>query len=891
MTVTGTPSARFKRVGGGDVSPTELVVGHANPDFDAYASTVAATKLFPGAMGVFLGSQNANVREFHNLHEDFVDFVDLKGLDTSRVKRLIMVDTRDAGRIGELGPVATRAGVEVIVYDHHPPGEGDLPGVEDRSAETGATTSILVHEIRSRGIQLTPLEASVMLLGIHEDTGSLTYPSSTPYDADAVTFLMSAGADLEVVNQFLSRVLTPAQQRLLGLLTDTLEVRERNGQAVAVCWAETAEYVDSASVVTHYIVEDMGYRVAFAVVKMGDRIHVVGRSRIGEVDVAAVLGHLGGGGHAQAASASIKSGGLNDVLERLDEALVAELHPALTAHDIMSSPVRGIAPDESMADAAEIMVRWGHGGLPVISRGKLMGLVTRKDVDKAGRHRLDHAPVRGFMARDIVTVPPEMDLVSLESLLAREGIGRVPVVVGRKVVGIVTRKDLLRAEHGEHYLDRRVPQARAASSKRFMGSLESLMPNEVREVLGELGRVGADRGERVHVVGGFVRDMLLARRNLDIDLVVEGDGVGFALEAGEKLGVRVTVHRRFGTAVLVFSRDLHVDVASSRSEYYTRPGALPTVERSTLRQDLFRRDFSINAMAASLAPASFGVITDPFGGLRDLERGIVRALHSLSFVEDPTRVLRCARFAERYRFTIEPTTEQLAREAIDMKMLEEVSGARVREELLDIIDEDAPSKAFARLVPLGAMAAVVAEGTDPKSAVKAMAAIERGYIHLEGMFARPPRRRTTLVLAFVHGAERADAERWLRRMRFGKEYGEGVLAVHDAAGRVSRLLAGARPMRDSRLHTALAPMPAETLVYLWATGGKRVRERVELFVRELARIKPAVNGADLLAMGYEASPAFAAILAQARADRLDGKTVGRKAELANLKRIAERVLG
>ncbi|MBN2248350.1 MAG: DHH family phosphoesterase, partial [Coriobacteriia bacterium] len=169
---------------------TAVVVGHANPDFDAYAAMVAGTKLYDDALAVFLGSQNANVREFHNLHEDFVDFAELKTLDLDAIERVIMVDTRDPGRIGELGGVVERPGVEVIVYDHHPRQEGDIEAAQDHSMSVGATTSILVHEIRDRGIPVTPLEATVMLLGIHEDTGSLTYPGTTAYDAEAVSFLM-----------------------------------------------------------------------------------------------------------------------------------------------------------------------------------------------------------------------------------------------------------------------------------------------------------------------------------------------------------------------------------------------------------------------------------------------------------------------------------------------------------------------------------------------------------------------------------------------------------------------------------------------------------------------------------------------------------------------------
>ncbi|TLM76520.1 MAG: CBS domain-containing protein, partial [Actinobacteria bacterium] len=674
-------------------------------------------------------------------------------------------------------------------------------------------------------------------------------------------------------------------------LTASLEILEVKGQRVAVAPATVEEYVDSASVVAHHIVEDLGHRVAFAIVRMGDRTHVVGRSRIAEVDVGAVLTRLGGGGHPQAASAALKDVTPEEAAKALTEALEAELRPPVTAADIMSAPVRTVTPEQTMREAAEIMGRWGHGGLPVVEKGRIAGLVTRKDVDKAVRHRLDHAPVSGFMARDIVTVTPDMGLADLERLLAREGIGRVPVLEGRRVAGIVTRKDLLRAEHGEHYLDRAVPTARAESSRRFLQSVDSLLPADVRDALRAIGALAETRGLRAHVVGGFVRDMLLGRRNLDVDVVVEGDGVAFAEEAAARLGGRVKVHRRFGTAVLVLSKTLHVDITSARSEYYTRPGALPTVERSSLRQDLFRRDFTINAMAVELDPATFGQVTDPFGGLRDLERGVVRVLHSLSFVEDPTRVLRCARFAERYGFDVEPTTLQLAREAIEMRMLDEVSGARLREEMLDILDEDGCAKALERLDTLGAMALLVPEGCAPAAAVKTVGATERALKRLAPLMGRVPRRRTTLAVAVTHGATRAAAERWLRSLRFGREYGEGVLVAAERGGAALRSLSDRRGMRDSRLRAALHAMPAETLVYLWAVGGKPARERIERYLRVVAPVKAAVTGDDLLALGYRPSAAFAGILAQALADRLDGRAVGRTAELANLKRIAERTLG
>ncbi|HEY3318189.1 MAG TPA: CBS domain-containing protein [Coriobacteriia bacterium] len=865
----------------------QIAVGHANPDFDAYAASVAATKLFAGARAVFLGSNNANVRDFHNLHADLLDFVDLKTLDLGSVERLIMCDTRDPGRIGELGPVALNPSVEVVIYDHHPPMTGDLTRGDDRSMPVGASTSILVHAIRDRGIGLTPLEASVMLLGIHEDTGSLTYPGTTPYDADAVAFLMAAGGDLEVVDRFLVRTLTAEQRVLLEALTGTLRLWDVNGQQVAVGSAELSEYVDSASVVTHYLSEDLGHSVAVAVIRMPDRVQVVGRSRLGGVDIGAVMKHLGGGGHPQAASAALKCTTIEEALAEVRKALDAEVGPPLKAADIASSPVRTVTPATTMREAGQLMNRWGHGGLPVLDGTRVAGIVTRKDVDKAVRHGLEHAPVKGFMAREVISVGPSADLTALERLLTREGIGRLPVVEDGKLVGIVTRKDLLRAEHGDAYLDRGLTQVRGVASARFMEGFERLLPAEAREAIGVLGALAQEKGVRAHLVGGFVRDMLLGRPNLDIDVVVEGDGVMFAEAAAERLDVKVRVHRRFGTAVLVLGRDVHMDVTSARTEYYTRPGALPTVERSSLRQDLFRRDFTINAMAACIDPDCLGAIADPFGGLRDLERGVVRVLHSLSFVEDPTRVFRAARFEQRYGFRLDPSTEELARQAVALGMLDEVSGARVREELVAILDEEPALLALARLADLGALAALGPDGMDVGRALRELGAVEEALPETARILPRAPSHRVALLIPLVAQSTSGAVERWVRRVRLPRAYLDAMLAVVLHAPRVARSLADRRRMRDSRLRELLDPLPAEAIAYLFATGDEEARGRIRRYGLDLARVRLEVSGDDLRELGVAPGPEYSAILSRVLADRLDGKVAGRESELAELRRLAE----
>lgn len=866
-----------------------LVAGHSNPDFDAYAATVAATKLYPGAKGIFRGSQNVNVRAFHNLHEEFLDFIDFNEVDLSAVDSVVMVDTRDPDRLPGLADVVRRRDVEVVVYDHHPPQTGDIEGAEDHSMDVGSTTTILVREIRDRGVGITPLEASVLLLGIHEDTGSLTFPSATPQDADAVAWLMDSGADMEALSQYLTTQLDVPQRDLLDQLTASLEFWDINGQIVAVGTARTAEYVDSAAVLTHHVVEDLGHRVAFAIVEMSGRVQLVARSRISEVDVAAVTARFGGGGHPQAASARFKDESVESVQRLLREALLAEVASPVRAKDVMTAPVRHAEPDWTMQRAGDLMATWGHGGLPVLDDGRLVGLVTRKDVDKATRHGLEHAPVTGFMNRDMLIVSPEATLGELNTLLGTRGVGRLPVVDDGELLGIVTRKDVLRAEHGDAYLAGRGAAAHPEATARFRRGVETLLPESLRAALHRLGATAVQRRQRAYVVGGFVRDMILGVENLDVDVVVEGDGVAFAEDLAAQIGARVRSHRRFGTAVLTLGEGSHLDIASARTEYYSRPGALPTVEPSSLRQDLFRRDFTMNAMAASLDPEAFGVVSDPFAGLKDLDDGVVRVLHGLSFIDDPTRVLRAARFESRYGFRMDPNTERLARRAVEMGMPDEVSGARIREEILDILAEKTPADVLRRLGDLGVSGAALPAGGFSDSLAVAIEGADAALAHLRALVGRTSPSRTRLLFATLGlGSSVQDVTRWVRHLHANRALAERAIELAESSTSVLRVLEAGRPVRDSRIYRILSPLYIETVVALWSAAGPVGRARVERFLTELASVRIAVGGKDLIAMGAVPGDVFSAILARALDDRLDGRAVGRRAELANLRRIASR---
>ena len=385
-----------------------MITTHLNADFDAMASMVAAKKLYPEALLVFPGSQERNLRDFFIRSSFyFVDFTRMKQVPLDEIKRLILVDTRQASRIGKFAEVAATGLVDIHIYDHHPDTDEDVHGSLEVVEEVGSTTAILTRIIRERGLTLSPPEATVMALGIFEDTGSFTFASTTPQDFEAGGFLLSQGADLNVVSEIVTRELNAEQVALLNDLLEHSTSFHVGGIEVVMARTTAPEYVPDFAVVAHRLMDVENIQVLFALAQMEDRVFVVGRSRLPEVDVAEILSELGGGGHSYAASATIKDTPLTQVEEKLRQILQTRVHPRRLAREIMSFPVKSVAPEVTLEEAEVILNRYNINALPVLSGSKLLGLISRQTVEKGIFHGLKGHQVVDYMNSEVATVDPD----------------------------------------------------------------------------------------------------------------------------------------------------------------------------------------------------------------------------------------------------------------------------------------------------------------------------------------------------------------------------------------------------------------------------------------------------------------------------------------------------
>lgn len=858
-----------------------LVLTHENADFDAVAAQLAAARLYPRAIPVLPRRVNRNVRAFLNLYGDQLPFMLPDELIRRPVDMVILVDTQTMATVRGMGP-QTR----VQIIDHHPLARDLPPGWTYHGEPVGATTTLLVEGLAERGIALSWVEATFLLLGIYEDTGSLTYPSTTPRDLQAAAWLMERGADLAVVSEFLHHPLSEAQRRLYDRLLESAQTLELEGHTVIIAAARADGFLEEVSSVAHRLRDLFEPSALFVLVEFDGHVQLVCRTTTDDIDAGGVAAHFGGGGHARAAAAVIRGRSLEEIREELVRILPRHIRPAVTVAEIMSRGVRVFPPDLPIREAAKEMQRTGHEGFPVVREGRVVGLLTRRAVDRAMQHGLGGQPVERVMEKGEVFVLPTDPVEKVQRLMIETGWGQIPVVEDGEVVGIVTRTDLIQL-----WGERRKVRPRFSVTS----AMEAAFPPPWLALVREIGATAQAMGFTAYFVGGLVRDLILNHPIVDVDIVVEGDAIALADAMRARYGGRVVAHRRFGTAKWLLEGTVittpagpveglkAIDFVTARREFYAHPTALPQVEPSSIKQDLHRRDFTINTLAVCLNPDRFGELLDFYGGLQDLQRGLIRVLHSLSFVEDPTRILRAARLEARLGFRVEPRTEELIQHAVDL--LARVSGERIRHEMELILAEPEPERILARLEEWKALTFVMPglRADDwLRERFRAMrAALEDGeWQAREGT----PLDRWRVLAGWGLMAYRltpAQLEQGIRRLRFPGREAEALRAVLEVRGKLERL---AEPLKPSTVAEHLDPYPLIALFVVWvAAPPGRARDNLFRYAHIWRGVRPLLRGDDLRRLGVPEGPAIGEMLRALRVARLDGEVQTREDEIAFVK--------
>ncbi|HEY9760874.1 MAG TPA: CBS domain-containing protein [Trichocoleus sp.] len=912
----------------------DLVLCHTTADFDTLGAAVGITRLLPGSRIVLSGGSHPTVQTFLALHRDEYPLIERRAVDLSQVRSLTVVDTQHCDR---LGPVADWIHwaedhqIPITLYDHHLEGIGDIPANRRVVEDVGSATTLVVEALQTEGLNLSPAEATVMALGIHVDTGSLVFEQATARDAQALAWLMGQGASQQVVAEFVEPGLSPILQDLLTQAMESMHSETVHGYCLSWVILNLDRYVPGLSSLAGHLMslsdtDSLLLAARYQVREDEDKLMLIGRARGRAVTPPTGSGinfndlfqPLGGGGHAAAAAVTLTTANPQGVIDEVVAGVRSQIPHPPTARELMSSPVRTIRPDTTIEEAQRILLRYGHSGLSVVNeQDTLVGVISRRDIDLALHHGFSHAPVKGYMTTDVKTIQPDTTLPQIESLMVTYDIGRLPVLEENALVGVVTRTDVLRQLHHDQldtYRDEvspanaSVPLVKPPNPDVLLQTLRQSLKSGLWEILQQMAAAAQDRGWHLYLVGGAVRDLLLASEQRamtlqDLDLVVDGfyqtaqTGAGVELAEVVKAThpeVELQIYGRFQTAALVWHKDspgdlanLMIDIATARTEFYPYPAANPEVEASSIRQDLYRRDFTINALAIRLTTPGTGTLLDFFGGLIDLRHQTVRVLHANSFIEDPTRIYRAVRFAVRLGFTLDPQTERYIHHALDSgiytQMQRQVAKvpalqARLRNELKYILEADYWQPALHLIDRLGALQCLHSELTMSDRIWHQMRRVTRWIARFDQFHQLLPwEMRLEVLLAAVPPEEREGVAEALQLPGSSLERLVNLEAQEQAWQNTVSL-----SDCPSKIVKRLQPADLGMLLLVSARHPRPLGQIIWRYLTQWALVKPPLNGNDLKTLGYKPGPHYREMLETLLAATLDGEVTHREAAIAFL---------
>ena len=853
------------------------VTAHKNMDMDSLGAIIAVREIYPQADVFLPNTLGSDVRMVLRENPKL-----LVSAEKPQFDKLIVVDTNSIQRIPDIvrDYIRNNEHVQVEVYDHHNK-NSDLKRAVVHYKKCGAVTSLLTLMLKAKHIIPSPLKASIMLAGIYSDTGNFTFSSTSPIDFLAAAYLTSMGANVEIVKHYLPLNLSAKDIDTLEKLKNNLSLRNIYGNLIGITELYLEEYMPDIAHIVSELLSITGLSSVIAIVNIKENTFLIGRSSSDSVDVSRIMSHFGGGGHRKAASATIKGKTIPEIKEKLLSILYSCVEPVKTISDIMTFPVKMVNEGKTVLKVNELLKRYALNAMPVVNEnGKLLGIVDREIVDKAISMGLGNEDVSKIARKNIQTLYPNQSIGKAELLIAKEHQILVPIVdrAGR-IVGVVTRTDILSNVHeGIENLKRR------ASKRNILRLLKQRVPKNVFGLLMSIGKLADSINVNVYVIGGFVRDLIIGRKNLDVDIVVEGKAEKLAKLIAVKMNAKVHSFKRFGTVRLVFPNGFKIDMASARTEIYRSPGALPEVSDAPLKKDLFRRDFTINTLAIKLNERSFGTLIDFFGGLRDIREKKIRVLHSLSFVEDPTRILRALRFAVRYRFKLGKYTERLIKDAVERNAFKNIEGQRLYLEIKHILEEDNPLRIINKMDSYGILKSIEPEITWNKEKRDLFEGIRKLLIWYRLSF--PNLKVNSFVIYFSALTSNLNTDD-LKKLMKSLAVPETELKLVESVRKSMRIIErNIKPdMLNSKAYEILKRLTTEAILYAVASKlNPKIKSKLLAYLKSWRFISPAISGRDLIQLDLPTGPIFKTILMDVKHKILDGQLSDRESQISYVKK-------
>ncbi len=423
----------------------EIITTHKNTDFDALASVVAAGLIYPDARIVLPRQINPNVKSFLSIHKDVFEFPRADQVDLEDVERLVVVDANAWRRLDRLDTLRQKKDLDIVMWDHHPD-DGDLMPGWSCSEPVGANITLMLRVLKERRTLLTPIQATLFLIGLYEDTGSLTFSSTCAEDAHCAGYLLDRKADLTLAGHFLTPAYGQRQKEVLFELLKSADRRKVNGYRIAMGALPVEGHVENLAMVVSMYMNIANVDAAFGLFESRDqnKCMVIGRAANEGLDIGGIMRCLGGGGHPAAGSAVLKGVNPQVVEEMITDLIAGNQQTSVQVSDLMSFPVHTVEAGTSMREAGMLLRNKGCTGLPVVKGDRLVGILSRRDFKRLRKERQLDSPVKAFMSTRIKTIGPGESPLRAAHIMVRYDIGRLPVVEKGRIIGIITRTDTMR---------------------------------------------------------------------------------------------------------------------------------------------------------------------------------------------------------------------------------------------------------------------------------------------------------------------------------------------------------------------------------------------------------------------------------------------------------------
>ncbi|MBU1107621.1 MAG: CBS domain-containing protein [Candidatus Riflebacteria bacterium] len=729
--------------------------------------------------------------------------------------------------------------------------------VETESCDSMSLTAWLVNRLCDSHTHFTSEDMQLFRLAVTEKTWAGLSGKIKPEDHKAIAFLDRQTMPPGRIANTVVLGMHEGQTSLYHHMLKNIEDIQPGYWPITLIAVRAANQIQDIEPVIDAIWSDTSPPILLIMLTFGNFTRIWCRSSISQIDFREIFAdfrpnrlrnwvyfQFSGAGHEQNRSRAL-------------HCLEQNLQPDLTAGDIMSASPQCIDWHASVRNAFDTMLKFNIMSLIVMQNCEFSGIVTRRDLDRALQMNLLDSEIGPYIPTSTPIISPTTPVRVLKNLMVRYNLTRLPVVQGKDVVGIITTHELLRALPDYLPLPHDFLPLAEQANLPAPGELEKLLKRvfslRIYHLLHRIGRFAEQKGVNAFAVGGFVRDLLLERQNFDIDIVVIGDAMPFAAALSHEFSCEYKVFDRFHTA-RIYLEDLKVDFSSARIEHYSDPGALPQIEFSGLSNDLYRRDFTINALALALNPEHFLELKDFFGGYNDLLNKRIRILHSFSFLEDPTRLFRAIRFAGRFNFMLEQDTQRAFELAISREAPEKLSLKRIGAEISRCLNEERPQQIVADLFSAGLMKYLSLEMVDADilpGRFKLIRSLIRRFKPLQEVIDSEAIFWTGLLSVIKNN----NAEKILDAIGTHHSQRGLILQALTAIKTVPTAINKTDDTDAITLYNLLHELSLETLLSLMAFSlDKRNARKILHFIMYLRSIDCGISGKDLIEAGIKPGP-------------------------------------